>query len=177
MKDPIRELSPVSATSLTTSLLDLLEQRERTRNEFRLAETAHHETRADGYWQEQGVYESAHAEVQDWLNDSDHLAALLDYLRAHRTGNMVMPETGVTGRARADELDTSAAGIRALLRRLLKWEANMGGFEAPVWADVRTLARTFETLGNGVSLAVAEIPGGPPGGEVNSLWNDTELQP
>jgi hypothetical protein len=92
--DALREYGPsagksVQSTGQIYELIELLEARERKHDAFRLAETAHHECRADSYYEELGQYDAAHGTVQDWLNDSDHLTALARYLRA----TQVSPET------------------------------------------------------------------------------------
>jgi hypothetical protein len=67
-------------------LLRLLEDRERKHDEFRLAETAVHEDRASSYSSEMNAFDIAHGTVLDWLSEPEHLAALLEYLRASPTG-------------------------------------------------------------------------------------------
>lgn len=58
-------------------LLDLLEDRERKHDAFRLAEQ-----RGGEYYEELSAFDAAHGEVVDWVND--HPVELLEYLRAHR---------------------------------------------------------------------------------------------
>ena len=67
-------------------LLKLLEVRERKHDAFRLAETAVHENRAASYSSEMNAFDVAHGTVLDWLSEPEHLAALLEHLRAHPTG-------------------------------------------------------------------------------------------
>lgn len=66
-------------------LIDMLTERSRKHDAFRLAETACTEGRADGYSEQMNAYDIAHGEVLDWMGDADNLNELLGFLRAHET--------------------------------------------------------------------------------------------
>lgn len=68
-------------------LLDRLEDREQRNDAFRLAETAFCEGRSESYSEEMSAFDMAHGEVLDWLSEPDHLAELLEFLRAHPTSD------------------------------------------------------------------------------------------
>src|SRR5579859_1520317 len=64
-------------------LIDLLADRARKHDALRLAETAFHEGRAEGYQAEVSAFDIAHGEALDWL--ADNLDELLAALRADET--------------------------------------------------------------------------------------------
>ena len=64
-------------------LIDMLTERSRLHDDFRCAETAYSEGRADGYSAEMNAFDVAHDEVEDWLHDN--LDELLGFLRADET--------------------------------------------------------------------------------------------
>ena len=61
-------------------LIDMLTERARKHDAFRLAETAFREGRADGYSDEMHAFDVAHGEVVDLLSDTDNLDELLGFL-------------------------------------------------------------------------------------------------
>jgi hypothetical protein len=82
-------------------LIELLADRSRMHDAFRLAETAFSEGKAEGSSEELNAFDIAHGEVLDWLNDTDHLDELLGFLRAVETHHEL-----------CDTRDVNAEGIR-----------------------------------------------------------------
>lgn len=72
--------APISSKQ---KLIDMLTERSRKHDAFRLAETAFAACRADGYGEEMNAYDVAHGAVLDWLGDN--LDELLGFLRGDET--------------------------------------------------------------------------------------------
>ena len=74
-------------------LRQLLEDRERKHDAFRVAETAVDEGRAERYSAEMSAFDAAHGEVLDWMNNTDHLSELLCWARTH--GDEMCPQAPI----------------------------------------------------------------------------------